>query len=469
MINKRKLFCLLLIIVIFFSYALLSSQRSSDHSGRLIGSREPEMRLDLARKEAHHDSDPGVGQEDSSVPQKDYLLFVEISEQLSANTLAFLQLSYFSILWHLRMVTPVIDTYTTHLSSLPSLGSIEGLPFFDVYNQCKVEEMLTECFAPNLPSELKSPFTFYSLNDVLVDSPKEILILRFVNEEWLRMSDIEECFNVFDATYVEITLNHLRNSVHSDDRAKNNGTFRVWKSVCIKAIPGVPFSMRNVTEYVQTLRREKLQHTGSGVSVVILSWRKLKNEPNPYYYYDPLFNFDTKYCKERALPHSPLVPVAADKMMKDLNIGGSFIGVYARTEHLALSNMDTPGFLDKCFGHFQKVFNQSLIDHRLPVFLVHDNSQYGSKSLQNPKHAKLMTMSLEMLRKLQLIGLQFAQFTPDPLLGYPLHRGFVAAVEQEFLSQSYQLLTLGGGGFMMNVKERFLERHSSDKLHTLCL
>ena len=47
---------------------------------------------------------------------------------------------------------------------------------------------------------------------------------------------IEECFNVVDVTYVEITLNHLRNSVHSDDRAKNNGTFSVWKSVCIKAI-----------------------------------------------------------------------------------------------------------------------------------------------------------------------------------------------------------------------------------------
>ena len=47
-------------------------------------------------------------------------------------------------------------------------------------------------------------------------------------------------------------------------------------------------------------------------------------------------------------------------------------------------------------------------------------------------------------------------------------RAFVAAVKQEFLSRSHVLVTMGGGGFSINVWGRFTARQSKKRLHVLC-
>ena len=77
-------------------------------------------------------------------------------------------------------------------------------------------------------------------------------------------------------------------------------------------------------------------------------------------------------------------------------------------------------------------------------------------------------MSKKILSKLQSSNIQIAHYEPDQFLDLPQHRVFVAAVEQEFLSRSYVLVTIGSGSFQKNIAERFKTSQSVDRLHEVC-
>ena len=89
----------------------------------------------------------------ASVHRGPYLFFMEITEQLSANSLKFFQLSFFSTVLNFNMVEPWIDNNTEHLSSLPPAGKTQTMPFFDLYNKTSAQKMLTKCYNSNLPQD----------------------------------------------------------------------------------------------------------------------------------------------------------------------------------------------------------------------------------------------------------------------------------------------------------------------------
>lgn len=415
----------------------------------------------------------------SNTKSDSYLLFVEINEQLSSNTLKFFQLSYFSALWNLKMVEPWINIHTTYLSTLPSLSSQPGLPFFDLYNKTEVEKMLTKCFNPNLPQQLRTYFKFHTFSETLIHSSREIMIVRFMVKKWSLSKDMGECADISgkEIHYVMKTLNTRVKGViiEAQEKWDQNVSFTVWKTVCITAIPGVPFSMKNATDYIQTQQVLKQKEKNVDLLVVIISWRKVKNGPvdNYYYYYfDPNFHFKSKHCEYRGLPHASIVLAATDQMLEELGMSGPFVGVYARTEKLGQLDVHSPGYIKECLNTFYKaleVIEARYGLNRSRIILVHDNSKYGSRSLKNPKNAPLLHRSVNILTKLESAGISSTHFAPEQHPGFPQHRAFVAAVEQELLSRSYVLLTLGGGGFMMNVKGRFLQRQKVERLYTLCL
>ena len=137
---------------------------------------------------ATYQAEPEVTDTNSgvSVFTDSYLGVMEINEQLSSNTVKILQLSYFSALWNLSIVEPFIASDTCHRSTFPHAGKRDML-FFDLFNKTRIERQLTECFSTYLPKTSKKQIHFHSLNDALIHSSRDVLIIQFMTSRCFQM------------------------------------------------------------------------------------------------------------------------------------------------------------------------------------------------------------------------------------------------------------------------------------------
>ena len=407
----------------------------------------------------------------ASVHKRPYLFFMEIDEQLSASSMKFFQLSFFSTVWNFNMVEPWIDNNTEYLSSLPPAGKTQTLRFFDLYNKTSVQKMLTKCYNSNLPQDrqMDQEFVFHTMSEAMMNSPREILLVRFTADKWTKGKN-----NICDNVSVSVRQQALGalNGHFQEFRKKNkaaysqSGDFRIWRTICISAIPKTPFSIKNATAFIQKQLEEK---QNANVSVVIQSWRSIKSVHSRAYYFDPKFGFHTQNCPYRNLPHNLNIFSAVDRMLQALNLSDPFIAVYVRTERLARKDLEKEGTMEDCFQKLLAVLKSSTALYGIPqsrVVLVHDAGKYGSQTFHHRKGAR--ERSSTFLTRFPLFNISTVHYDPNENKDLPQHRAFVAAVEQEFLSRSHVLVTMGGGGFSINVKGRFTARQSNERLHVLC-
>ena len=394
-----------------------------------------------------------------------YLGFIEIDEQLTSNTIKYTQLSYFSALWNLRMVEPWIASDTSHLSSIRPTGKNDML-FFDVYNKTKVESRLTQCFRKFSPANILRDIHFYSANDALIHSSRDVLIIKFMTTQW-STKDAGECGAISGETVRQV-LGALNSRVQNvkEEAQKVHGqniNFRVWRTVCITSIPRVRFSVKDANAFIQSQLAVKRRETNVGATVVVPKWAKVTNKSSMYYY-DPNFNFSMHYCEP--LPYSDLVLTAVQRMLNGLQIRYPYLGLYVRTERVAL-NAKTQGYIENCLNKFQEAFERIKKKYGIQhsqVFLLHDAGKYGSKSFS----AGVSKNSKPILEKLESWKLQTVNYDPEKHRDLPQHRAFVGSVEQTFLSRSRVLLTMGSGGFMSLLVRRFSEAPTSDRAYQIC-
>ena len=398
-----------------------------------------------------------------------FLTFMEMDEQLSSNTAKFLQLSYFSALWNLSMVEPWIDPHTNFLSSLPPTDKNQTLLFFDLYNMTGVENRLTQCFNDNLPPQRQTNLYFHTLSEALIHSPRDVLIVRFMRYKWSETKKMGECSAISVKEIEKVTQALNSNVLKVKDKAQElhgpNFSFKIWRTLCITAIPQVPFSMHNATVFIEGQLAEKSKETNVRAMVVLPSWNRIMSE-HPYgYYYDPNFHLSGGNCYYTRLPHSHVVLTGAERMQKELQFSQHFIGVYARTERI--SHLDD-GLIEDCLSKFCEVLEDLEKMYGIPrsrVILVHDAGKYGSNTFDKNERNK----SDGILAKLQSLKIQTKYYDPKLHKDLPQHRAFVAAVEQEFLTRSHVFITLGGGGFQLNVMNYFKTKQSVDRVHALCI
>ena len=177
-----------------------------------------------------------------------YLGFLDIDEQLSSNSRKFIQLCYLSILWNFSIVEPWILKDTLHLTSIPTKKGKSNLLFAYLYDQTKVEKRLSHCLGvPGL-----TEFHFHNLSDALIQSSRDVLIVRFMRKTWSAMGKaIGECSDI-SKNRIKDVLNRLNSGVEDVKEEaqrvhkKKGYKFRMWKTICITAKPGVPFSINNV-------------------------------------------------------------------------------------------------------------------------------------------------------------------------------------------------------------------------------
>ena len=400
------------------------------------------------------------------VSKRRYLFFIELDEQLSQNTVKYLQLCYFSAVWNISIVEPFIYSDTEWLSSLPPVSKDHNmLPYFDLYNITAIAERLTKCLEPNLAKEKQKEFKFHKLDEALIYSPREVLVLRFMRTKWSwkRSWSCDMCDDI-SSEVRKTALDTLNTRVHEvEERAKEvhgeDYTFRVWRTVCIDAIKRIPFSFDDASSCIQ---KHLDQKQDEGVSVVIEQWEKVVTYYTGVYYYCPKFTFNDHYCKNSVLPHSPLVLSTADEMRQMYNLTEKYIGIYARTELLGRKDRDNPGTMLKCFKKMINKVTTLRILNSIPlshVVLVHDAGKYGSKSFNTRPSKGAMERAKVFLKMFNGYNISTVNFNPEVRKDLPQHRAFVAAVEQEFLSRSYILMAMGEGGFMRNVKGRFTTRN----------
>ena len=409
-----------------------------------------------------------------TVLKRPYLFFVSITEQLSQNTLKYIQLCYFGALWNLSAIEPSIYLRSEFLSSLPPVSEVNMLPFFDLYNVTAVEERLTKCFKPNLPTVRQKEFKFHKMDEALIHSPREILIVRFMEKRWSNKISWScgECDGISSGVKKNV-LKALNARVHKvkETAMEVHGkeyAFRIWRTLCIDAIKGVPFSFLNASNCIQKHLDEKRKRDNPGVSVVVDRWKKVVTTYSDWYYYCPQFTFNGSYCKNDALPYTPLVLSTAKEMQQNYNLLERYIGVYARTERIAQQEHKNPGTLKRCFDKLMIKLNTSQVLYDIPlskVVLVHDAGKYGSHSFGYYNAMPRVNTLLEMFKSHKI---RTVYYDPKGKKEVPQHRAFVASVEQEFLSHSYVLMAMGSGGFLNNVKKRFLANHDKDRMHVIC-
>ena len=162
-----------------------------------------------------------------------YLGVVDIMEQLSANTENYVQLVYMSMLWNLSIIDPVINE-SSYLSSIPP-SSGKHIPFGYVFNMTAVTQRVKNCF--HMPGD----FYFHSLDEALVHSSRDVLVLRFMVSHMT--VELEECNDRSEST-VKGIIEKLNSHVEKvKDQARevhgDNYLFRPWNALCVKAIPKV--------------------------------------------------------------------------------------------------------------------------------------------------------------------------------------------------------------------------------------
>ena len=406
--------------------------------------------------------------------KRPYLFFISITEQLSQNTLKYIQLCYFGAFWNLSVIEPSIYQSSEFLSSLPPVSEVNMLPFFDLYNVTAVEERLTKCFKPNLPKVRQKEFKFHKMDEALIHSPREILIVRFMEKRWSEKISWScgECDGI-SSDVKKTVLKALNTRVHKVKETAmmvhgKEYAFRIWRALCVDAIKGVPFSFLNASNCIQKHLDEKRKHDNSGVSVVVDRWKKVVTTYSDWYYYCPQFTFNESYCHNEALPHTRLVLSTAQEMQHNYSLPERYIGIYVRTERIIQQEHKNPGKLKQCFDQLMTKLNTSRVLYDTPlsnVVLVHDAGKYGSNSFG---YYNAMPRAKTLLEMFKSHKIRTVYYDPKVRKKVPQHRAFVASVEQEFLSRSYVLLTMGGGGFQKNVKKRFLASHDEDRLYVIC-
>ncbi len=166
--------------------------------------------------------------------------------------------------------------------------------------------------------------------------------------------------------HIEYVFNYHLKKVSNRALSKHgvNYTFRGVHSLCVKAKPGEPFSMKDVVRFIRTWMTNTSHGTkepfSPQFSVVIPEWRAVGNTENPFYYYDPSYagRNMTGSCQLRSLAHTSYVTEVAKSMFQRFSLSRPFIAVHVCSERISEQELKQhrTDFINSCISNFQRFF-----------------------------------------------------------------------------------------------------------------
>ena len=390
-----------------------------------------------------------------------YLVILNIPEQLTAATEAFVQLYMVNQKhWNLGMIEPYV--LGSSLSFVPPTEKeFWSLPLLSKYlNRSILINKLQSCFYSN-GVKLQSYPRFF------IDAARDFVIVNFVTHHNPRQpmdmtKSISEC-DYRDMTKTQSRLNYHLHKVRHKAMSRHGTKYKFVgvHSLCVKAVPKTPFSMLQVVEYIKQWRK----NTGDSVlhfphfTIVIPEWRKVHSiADSSYYYYDPSYTSRnlTDLCNLEAVPSSSYVTRTTNNVLEKLSLPRPIIAVHVRTEYVAYAAGNV-GFID-CLKQFSSALETVIRIHnvsRKHVIFIHDGGKYGSKTMWQ----SLKRTSDYIVANINLLGIRNVQYTPEKIGNdATVDRALAQFVDRELLVSADVLITVGFGGFQKTVVEQFKNR-----------
>ena len=489
-LSKRKALvgcavCLMLVIPIFLSPFRLRQDREQqiiqfpiDNSVTAVYRRRPVGETDsftanttlAPRAQYGHQKKRETVKVLQTAEQRGYLVVWDIPEQLTAATKDLIQLYMFNQK-HLKL--GMIEPYVlgSRLKTVPPVSEdFRSLPVISTFlNKSDMLHNLEKCFN-------SGRVDLHSFPDFLVNAARQFIVVRFITAKRdILGGKITNCN--FNMKLVEHLLNYHLEIVRDRAISKHgaNYTFRGVHSLCVKAVPEEPFSMKDVAQFIRTW----MTNTSNGTkhpfspqfSVVIPEWRAVMNMENHHYYYDPSYTGRnmTRSCQLQSLAHTSYVTQAARTMFQRLSLSRPFIAVHVRSERISQPELQwhRTGFIDSCISNFSKVLQVVMKEHNISlenVVFIHDGSQYGSDSMWESRR----NASNYIISRIKAIGIRNVQYKPQEnftnIDSATTESALAQFVEKEFLASADILIMLGYGGFQQSLLLRFKSK-GNDRNH----
>ena len=403
-----------------------------------------------------------------------YLMARFYEQQMTTSILLFFELSYIAARLNLSIIEPFVQD--TRLIGIPDLNTQrEDHGFWTLskfYDLDHLQTTLKSC------SSLRQLVSF---NTVLRKPPHNVVIVYFLSGGYKYFKDyfpggkypnIVELDHkkVTGVTQVKQTLTILNTCMKhfSKLQQKQLSQFRHPRVLLMDARPFHSLLLSAVTEEIGSIVSEEVNKSGP-VMVIFDSWRghHFQND-SKFFYYMPDFHLKSPTCgTARTMHHSKAVIEAAHNFSQSLNQTQPVIGVHIRGERLLIN---TKGNFYHCLHQLTTLLKTLTNTSKIPserVNVFHDLGDFGTKTCTYGHCARGRSKLLSQIHKLPY---PLRSYDPAMFKSVPISPAFASFVEREYLAHVDTLVMVGGGGFQLSIKNRFLNHSDgdTDRLYRVC-
>ena len=393
-----------------------------------------------------------------------YLVILNVPEQLTAAIEDFVQLYMVNQRhWKLGMIEPyVLGSFLSFVP--PSEKYFKSMPMLSKYlDRSNLIHNLKTCFHSN-------NVNLESFPQFLVNAARQFITLTFVTDHDSKHHK-DTTKNVSECEYRNIgetqkLLNHHLHKVRFEAMNRHGASYKFVgvHSLCVKAIPQIPFSMLQVVEYIKEWKmtsRDSVLHFPH-FTIVIPEWRGVHSTAGNHFYYDPSYDYRnfTGPCRMKMVSSTLYVTATAKNFRRMLLLPRPIIGVHVRSEKIAGKEFTEKdiGFIERCLIQYSQTLETVLLMYNVSkehIMIVHDGGKYGSSSIHKLRSASNFIIA----RILTLSGIQNNQYTPIMRAKSVVDdRELAQFVDRELLVSADVLIMVGFGGYQKSIVEHFKSR-----------
>ena len=235
--------------------------------------------------------------------------------------------------------------------------------------------------------------------------------------------------------------------------------FKYWKHLqvaCINIRKKVNFrALINHTAVLGALSRSP----NSKIIILIPNWHGIRTYDSGFFYWDLDFK-PTVYKHTHATKHSLRVQSAATDFTRSLHLATPTLGIHVRLERLLKVKPFRESNVRKCLDE-ALITVRSLSSKINGSVLFRDYGKYGSSTCKRASCADY-AKQFNLDQRFRDLGVKVQEYIPTSKTLRPEH-GYSANVEQEVLSRTDYLVTVGYGSFQRGIVERWLRYREEEE------
>ena len=375
-------------------------------------------------------------------------------EQLTMATNNFVTLTWLAQNWSAQGVEPF--TKNSRFYGLPLDHSMK--PILNVlYDSKEFNKLLAEFHIGAIAS----------YNDFIKYAKREIILVYILFEgmrpgrteaeveEYTTLQRTNKIVNCTGIKYIQTNSDMFTRMINSKIPA-NFSKFTVTHCCCINN------SDSGFMDRGKLMEGCSIPPTGN-ITVVFYHWKGITNDRSKHFrLYLPEAHFKVApHPLVNTYPFTDSIISNATAFIESITDKKNFIGLHIRAEKMLYDkgiqhyhNLASRNyFLERCFNLTESLLSRSNLSM---IFTFTDMGKYGSRSLRwNSSDRDILYTMLSQR------GIKVHHYDPFKFNGMD-DSGFVAAVEQEVLSRSKKLITIGGGSFQRQLAVRF-HNYNKDK------